>query len=165
MCDVLSDHVAVSYLASRIKGRLSMHPGSKLEANVKQAVPFFGVTNMEQSLRFYVDGLGFQMKKKWIDEGILRWCWLELGETALMLQEYRKEFVPQGKLGEGVSICFICKDALAIYREVTARGRQARRPFVGNGMWVTSVSDPDGYRIEFESYTDVAEDTEFNEAE
>jgi lactoylglutathione lyase len=26
--------------------------------NVKQAVPFFGVSNMEASLRFYVDGLG-----------------------------------------------------------------------------------------------------------
>jgi len=26
-------------------------------------------------------------------------------------------------------------------------------------MWVTSVSDPDGYRIEFESYTDVPEET------
>jgi hypothetical protein len=29
-------------------------------ANGKQAVPFFGVTNMEASLRFYVDGLGVQ---------------------------------------------------------------------------------------------------------
>jgi len=29
--------------------------------NVRQAVPFFGVTNMESSLRFYVDGLGFKM--------------------------------------------------------------------------------------------------------
>ena len=29
--------------------------------NVKQAVPFFGVTNMEASLRFYVDGLGFKI--------------------------------------------------------------------------------------------------------
>ena len=29
--------------------------------NVKQAVPFFGVTNMEASLRFYVDGLGFKV--------------------------------------------------------------------------------------------------------
>ena len=34
--------------------------------NVKQAVPFFGVTNMESSLRFYVDGLGFKMKNHWI---------------------------------------------------------------------------------------------------
>jgi hypothetical protein len=30
-------------------------------------------------------------------------------------------------------------------------------------MWFTSLSDPDGYIIEFESYTDVLEDTEFSE--
>ena len=37
-------------------------------ANVKQAVPFFGVSNMESSLRFYVDGLGFKIKHQWIPE-------------------------------------------------------------------------------------------------
>ena len=36
--------------------------------NVKQAVPFFSVTNMEASLRFYVDGLGFTMKHSWIPD-------------------------------------------------------------------------------------------------
>ena len=36
--------------------------------NVKQAVPFFGVTNMESALRFYVDGLGFKMKNYWIPD-------------------------------------------------------------------------------------------------
>jgi len=36
--------------------------------NVKQAVPFFGVSNMEASLRFYVDGLGFKMKHSWIPD-------------------------------------------------------------------------------------------------
>ena len=34
-------------------------------ANGKQAVPLFCVTNMEASLRFYVDGLGFKMKRWW----------------------------------------------------------------------------------------------------
>jgi lactoylglutathione lyase len=109
------------------------------------------------------------MTKKWIDQGKLRWCWLQHGDAALMLQEFRKEgrdsWVPQGKLGEGVSICFICEDALTIYREILSRGIHASRPFVGNGMWVTSLSDPDGYRIEFESYTDAPEDTEFVEGE
>jgi catechol 2,3-dioxygenase-like lactoylglutathione lyase family enzyme len=33
--------------------------------NVKQAVPFFMVTDIEASLRFYVDGLGFQITKEW----------------------------------------------------------------------------------------------------
>lgn len=134
---------------------------TKTEPNVQQAVPFFAVADMQASVRYYVDGLDFEMTKQWIDEGKLRWCWLELGGAALMLQEYRKEghdaWVPEGKVGVGVSICFICADALAIYRTVTARGIQASRPFVSNGMWNTGLSDPDGYRIEFESYTDVPE--------
>ncbi len=61
-----------------------------------------------------------------------------------------------------MSICFLCADALAIYREVTARGIAASKPFVGNGLWVTSLTDPDGYRIEFESPTDVPEDTVYS---
>ena len=130
-------------------------------------MPFFAVSNIEASVHYYVDGIGFEMTQKWIDEGKLRWCWLELGDAALMLQEFRKEghdsWKPEGKLGEGVSIYFICKDALAIYREVTARGIQARRPFVGNSMWVTSVSDPDGYKLFFESSTDAPEETEWND--
>src|SRR5436309_13100370 len=146
-----------------------MMPAPEIGPNVKQAVPFFAVTEMDRSLRFYLEGLGFQMKNRWIDEGKLRWCWLQHGGAALMLQEFRKEgrdsWAPKGKVGEGVSICFICEDALAIYREVTLRGIQASKPFVGNGMWVTSLSDPDGYRIDFESYTDVPEETEFSEPE
>ena len=63
------------------------------------------------------------------------------------------------RLGQGVSFCFMCADALAMYHEVTARGIEARKPFVGNGLWVTSLVDPDGYRLEFQSPTDVAEDT------
>ena len=137
------------------------------ETNVKQAVPFFAVSKMQDSLRFYVDGLGFEMTKKWIDEGTVRWCWLQRGGAALMLQDFRREegesWSPEGKLGLGVSIVFICDDALEIYREATAKGIQASRPFVGNAMWVTSLRDPDGYSVEFESYTDVPEDTVFSE--
>ena len=141
----------------------------KAASNVKQAVTFFAVSDMEASVRYYVDGLGFKMTIKWIDEGKLRWCWLERGGAALILQEFRTQghdsWKPEGKVGEGVTIYFICEDALAIYREVTARGIQASRPFVGNGMWVTSLSDPDGYRIAFESATDVPEGTEFSEVD
>ncbi|HVP00513.1 MAG TPA: VOC family protein [Bryobacteraceae bacterium] len=132
------------------------------EANVQQAVPFFGVTDIEASLRFYVDGVGFQVTNKWIVEGRVRWCWLQLGGAALMLQEFRKDRVPEGKLGAGVSVCFMCKDAIAIYHSLKARGLDARRPFVGNGLWVTGLNDPDGYRIDFESPTEVPEETEYS---
>lgn len=134
-----------------------------LAPNVKQAVPFFNVRDIEASLRFYVEGLGFVVTNQWTPEGRIRWCWLELGDVALMLQEYWRDGhrggVPTGALGQGVSICFMCVDALAIYREIIARGVAAERPYVGNGLWVTSVTDPDGYRLDFESPTEVAEDT------
>jgi len=150
-------------------GFLTMQAKTKVETNVQQAVPFFRVSSMERSLRFYVGGLGFEMTKKWTPDGDgkVRWCWLELENAAIMLQEYRKEgpnsWTPESKPGVGVSICFQCKDALAIYKEVTARGIAAKKPFVGNGMWVTMVEDPDGYKLEFESLTDVQEETVFSE--
>jgi lactoylglutathione lyase len=130
---------------------------SNAEPNVQQAVPMLDVADMDASLRFYVGGLGFAMTKKWIDTGRLRWCWLELGSAALMLQERRADATPAGPVGLGVRIYFQCRDALAIYREVSARGVQAGQPFVGNGMWVTSLEDPDGYKIEFESPTGAPE--------
>ena len=139
----------------------------KTSPNVTQAVPFFNVTEMGASLHFYVDGLGFKITRQWIDEGKLQWCWLEIGEAAIMLQAYRIEGHggrrPEGKLGLGVVVSFQCKDALAIYREARSRGIHASRPFVGNGMWVTGMDDPDGYHLEFESTTDVPEETELAE--
>lgn len=140
-------------------------------ANVKQAVPFFGVTNMKSSLRFYVDGLGFKMKNHWIPErseghpdGRIRWCWLELGDAAIMLQEFRTQNQPKETLGAGASVSFMCEDALALYREFKSRGVQTRgRPFVGNRLWVVPVSDPDGYRMEFASPTDAPEESELEE--
>lgn len=134
-----------------------------MQPNLKQAVPFFNVKDIEASLRFYVDSLGFTMKNSWTPEGKLCWCWVERDGVALMLQEYLPAHVPTEKLGVGVSVCFISEDAIALYHEYKARGVDASRPFVGNGMWVTSVTDPDGYRLEFESCTDAPEETEHSE--
>jgi lactoylglutathione lyase len=140
-----------------------MPPTDSNDSNVKHAVPFFSVTDIDASLDFYVNGLGFKMTKQWAPEGRIRWCWLELGDAAVMLQEFWKDGArggePAGRLGQGVSICFICTDAIAVYHEAIGRGVAASRPFVGNQMWVTSVTDPDGYRLEFESPTDVPEET------
>jgi len=137
---------------------------NSLEPNVRQAVPFLAVADIQQSLRFYVDGLGFCLADQWVVEGELRWCWLELGSASLMLQELRPEqhglSTAHSKFGAGVTIYFICRDSLEIYREITSRGINAKRPFVGNGMWVTSLADPDGYNLCFESRTNDTEGTE-----
>lgn len=139
--------------------------------NVTQAVPFLGVANMEASLRFYIDGLGFEMKHSWIPDraednpdGRIRWCWLQLGNAAIMLQEFRSGHVPKETLGAGASVCFMCDDALALYRQFKSRGIPTRkRPFVGNRLWVVPLTDPDGYRMEFQSPTDAPEESELEE--
>jgi lactoylglutathione lyase len=136
-------------------------------ANVKEAIPFFGVTDMQRSLKFYIDGLGFVMKLHWTPEGKLRWCMLQKDGARIMLQEFWKEGhltgVPVEKLGAGVSVCFICEDALVLYHEFTRNGCSSSEPFVGNGMWVTELDDPDGYKLCFESYTDVPEETRYSD--
>lgn len=137
--------------------------------NVKEVVPFLRVSNMEQSVCYYVDGLGFTIKNRWIVDGKLRWCALSLGGASLMLQEFPTEghdaWNPESKVGIGVSLSFQCEDAIDIYREALARGLEASEPFVGNSMWVTFLNDPDGYRLEFESVTDVAEEMKLSELE
>ena len=135
-------------------------------ANVREAVPFFRVADMQASLKFYVDGLGFQLHQWWDPDGSIRWCSIRKDAAGLMLQDLRGEdgrvHPLESKPGVGVSVMFMCDDALAIYHEAKARGLTPRRPFVGNGMWVTSFVDPDGYCVEFESATDAPEESEYD---
>ena len=141
--------------------------GIKADVNVERAVPFFWVRDIDASLRFYIGGLGFTKTMEWAPDGKLQWCWLEVGTAPLMLQEFWRSGphtnVPTDKLGAGVSICFMCKDAIALYEEFRTRGIDAKRPFVGNGSWVTEITDPDGYHLLFESPTDAPEESVYTE--
>jgi catechol 2,3-dioxygenase-like lactoylglutathione lyase family enzyme len=137
-----------------------------IRPNLTQAVPFFRVADMDRSLRFYIDGLGFVTGPKWVVDDQLRWCWISRGGVALMLQRFATEGHDSWKpstpvKGEGVSICIMCEDAIALYRELDGRSVDASRPFVGNGLWVTSVTDPDGFRLDFESPANAPEGTQY----
>src|SRR5580698_1768356 len=134
-------------------------------ANIRMAVPFLMVRDMEASLKFYIDGLGFAMTNKWTPRDKIEWCWLQRDEVSLMLQEPRNQekFDQKGPRGNGISICFQCSDALSLYHEFTSRAIEIPEPFVGNNMWVVAFPDPDGYRLDFESPTDVPEETKYSE--
>ncbi len=121
------------------------------------------VTSMDTSLQFYVNGLGFTLKNSWTPRARIEWCWLEREGVALMLQEYR-EGNPNmhSPKGAGLSICFQCADALALYHEFLSKGLTPNEPFVGNQLWDVNVTDPDGYILHFESPTDVPEETKYS---
>ena len=135
------------------------------QPNIRLAMPFFLVRDMEASLDFYVNKLGFKFTHKWMPRGKIEWCSLARDAVSLMLQEPRDldKFDQQGPKGTGVSICFQCTDALALYHEFTAKGVEIKEPFVGNNMWVVCFTDPDGYKLDFESVTDVEEETVYSD--
>lgn len=133
------------------------------QPNIRLAVPFFMVADMEASLQFYREGLGFKLTNQWIPRERIEWCWLERDAIAIMLQEPRKPNAEQAaQKGGGVTIAYQCADALALYHEFKAKGLAVAEPFVGNGLWVVGLKDPDGYRLEFASVTDVPEETKYS---
>jgi lactoylglutathione lyase len=239
---------------------------------IGKAVPFFAVADMAASLRHYVDRLGFRMERSWAPDGQVRWCWLEHGPAALMLQQFytegadartfegrrgagaafvvvadravdipsllaaadladddgyvlrdphavlksgraaatiipvldvsnlersvafyrdilgyreaggtagqtcrlqrddadvvlRQETSQPERRGQGVSIFHMCHDAIAYYREVTARGGSMTEPRVGNRLWETEIRDPDGWNLAYESPTHVEEETLLSEVD
>ena len=140
---------------------------SNSKPNIRLTVPFLSVADMEASLRFYTEDLGFTMTKQWTPRGKIEWCWLERDAVALMLQgPWRDKERPhelEKKPKSGPCLCFQCEDALALYHEFKEQGIPMKEPFVGNGMWVVVLKDPDGYLLDFESITDVAEETTYTQ--
>jgi lactoylglutathione lyase len=133
--------------------------------NIRQAVPFFMVRDIDASLEFYVEKLSFKLTNQWSPRGKIEWCWLQREGVSLMLQgPYKRDNPkPETPQGQGVSITFQCEDAPALYHEFTAKGVEIKEPFVGNNMWVVVFKDPDGYKLDFESPTDVEEETKYSE--
>lgn len=143
-----------------------MSVAARSELNISEVVPFLRVTDMPASIDFYVRGLDAHIAVRWEPQGELRWCRLELGGSALMLQTLGPELrqrASANQLGLGVSLEFQCADAVALYHDLRSRGVEASEPFVGNGLWNTSVADPDGYVLEFASPTDIPEETRLSD--
>ena len=137
------------------------------QPNIQYSMPLFMVSNMEASLKFYTEGLGFSILNTWTPRGKIEWCWLQREGGPIMLQESRvsanKPYLSGDKPGAGVSIWFQCRDSLVLYHEFIDKDVKAQEPFVGNGLWDVKVVDPDGYNLHFESKTDVPEETMYSE--
>jgi uncharacterized glyoxalase superfamily protein PhnB len=124
---------------------------------IRELVPLLFVRDIESSMGFYRDGLGFAVAGTWEPEGKLAWCRLQRDGSAIMLQQADEEDGPAGGRGRGVGFFFICDDAAAIHTELSGRGVHLAPPQVAfYGMKQIFVTDPDGYELCFESPTEPA---------
>ena len=79
-----------------------------------------------------------------------------------MLQEGRE---PIPARGAGVTCSLICDGAMELSRSFRSRWFEPDEPLVGDVMWVTGLTDPDGNALVFESPTDVPRESRLPEVE
>lgn len=119
---------------------------------VRELWPLLLVTDLERSLTFYRDQLGFAVVDEAKAAGRTFWCRLQRGGASLMLQQAEDEDGPAEGSGRGVSFYFVCDDVDALYAEFVARGLKLDPPAVAYyGMKQVFVPEPGGYVICFES--------------
>jgi len=131
-------------------------PDVETGAIIRELWPLLDVTDIKRSVAFYRDQLAFAVVADDAEPGgQMGWCRLVRGGASLMLQGPAEENdVPVKPRGRGVCFYFVCDDADAMYKELSSRGMQLKKPKVAYyGMKQLYLSDPDGYEICFESPT------------
>lgn len=119
---------------------------------IQELWPLLRVTDIERSIAFYRDQLGFDVVGDAKSDGRIFWCRLKRGGASIMLQQAEAEDGPAAGRGRGVGFYFVCDDADAIYAELTGRGLKLKPPTTADyGMRQVFVPEPDGYSICFES--------------
>ena len=99
--------------------------------------PLIWVTDMERSLAFYRNGLGFQMVASWEGPYGIAWCRLTRGPVSLMLQVAEGE-VPPPVEGQAAELFILCDDAHTLH---TPNSAPAASPPLSPNAWSTTCSN------------------------
>lgn len=118
--------------------------------------PLLLVRDLERSIAFYRDVLGFQIAGEAVSQaGTRYWCRLQREGISLMLQQAEAEDGPLENCGRHVAFYILCADADAWYAELTARGLSLAPPQTAEyGMRQVFVPEPDGYVLCLESVSE-----------
>jgi len=114
----------------------------------------FHVADLERSVAFYCDGLGFRHAFDFVrDTGERHGCYLHIGGRQFIELFQR----PLGERADGQSFRHIClevDDINATVAELRGRGVEVTDPKMGSDeSWQSWIEDPDGNRMELHQYT------------
>ncbi len=121
-----------------------------IRRSIKKLAPLIWVTDIQKSIDFYCQILGFSHQQSWSPHGNLRWCLLDLGPVTLMLQQSNRSLDDQHK--ENIELYVICDELELLHQLILSKGGQATpisQPFYKWRQFF--VSDPDGHEICFET--------------
>jgi RNA polymerase sigma factor (sigma-70 family) len=122
-------------------------PADPNKLAVVQATPILKVNDIEASLDFYTNRLGFEKL----------WAWGEPPTFAAVARDGMRIYLAAGDMGHaGTWIYLTVTDVDALFQEISDRGLDGVEPPVDHpwGMREILVADPDGHRIRIGSIVD-----------
>jgi glyoxylase I family protein len=137
----------------------SQNNEDEMAIDIRGMAPLLQVFDMPTSIKFYCEGLGFEIIQT---DGKAAphfdWVLLQLNGVQLMLntayEEFQRPSTPEAAriaAHQDTGLFFGCPDVDAAYRHVVAMGVKAREPKVAPyGMKQLYVTDPDGYELCFQ---------------
>jgi catechol 2,3-dioxygenase-like lactoylglutathione lyase family enzyme len=141
----------------KTKTRRTSAPARKLQdrrdpetLRLRSLEPTFTVNDLERSVRFYTEVLGFMVGERITDGGVLRGVMLKAGACGLGLSQDDWVKGRDRKKGEGMRIwCSTIQDIDALAGRITAAGgRLTEEPKTQPwGARSLTVDDPDGFRL------------------
>ena len=108
--------------------------------------PMLGVRDLEETIRFYTETLGFEVGSDWPAEGKRTWAFLTGGKAEFMIYE-----LPEGESPRLTgSLYFYPEDVMALWKAVKGRVTVEWEPRVFEyGMREFGIRDPNGYVLNF----------------
>jgi len=124
--------------------------------NVQSLTPLLQVYDMQRSVAWYRDVLGFQVMSTYEPDGHLYWATLQLGGAVLMLNaryedDERPPSPPPAQGREDTTLFFLCENVDAAYAELSNKAGRVSAPETAfYGMRQMEVIDPDGFVLCFQ---------------
>ena len=136
--------------AKALGGRMMQARRNPETLRLRSLEPGFTVGDLEKSIRFYTEVLGFIVGERWTHEGVLRGVLLKAGACEIGLSQDDWAKGRDRKKGEGMRIwCSTVQDVDALAARIKAAGGRLTeepkdQPWGARSL---SVNDPDGFGL------------------
>ena len=136
------------------KGSPAPRPGRRQPETLRlrKIAPSFTATDLQRSIAFYRDVLGFVIGEEWRENGALAGCEIHAGAVTFMLgqDDFAKGRDRQKGLGTRVW-CHTAQDLDRLAAEIKARGGilDQEPQDMSWGDRVFMITDPDGFKLTF----------------
>ncbi|HXM37839.1 MAG TPA: VOC family protein [Gemmatimonadales bacterium] len=119
---------------------------------LRRILPSFTTTDLQRSIAFYRDVLGFVIGEEWREGGALMGCEIQAGDVTFMLgqDDFAKGRDRPKGLGTRVW-CHTAQDLDRLAADIKARGGvlDQEPQLMSWGDRVFMISDPDGFKLTF----------------